>query len=325
MISRAMTPELFGGWLVPGRRGSRSPIGSSQVAPWARRSAAVIGEPAAARPALGAPRARPRTGRRSRRSRGAPANGRAPAGGRARPGASAGRAAGGPRPSPRRGRAGRRGCRSVRAHLDRVDVAVPGREAARGELDRRREDRVARQPAMPRVGGAPGANRAGGRDRSGPMSGNVACRRRASPRRRPRRARPDPLSAVWRPVAASQMSQNASPPIPQPWGMTTPSTAFVAIAASTADPPARSTPSPAAVARWWGATTAPCRPRGERQRGRAAARRGLHRARVYVAPARRNARLMAAAAGSAPGTLADMRRSLWPSSSAPSRSDSAPG
>ena len=84
-------------------------------------------------------------------------------------------------------------------------------------------------------------------------------------------ARPDPFSAVCRPSAASQMSQNASPPIPQPLGMTTPSTAFVAIAASTADPPARSTPSPAAVARWWGATTAPCG-RGQAARARAAGR-----------------------------------------------------
>src|SRR5258706_140234 len=57
------------------------------------------------------------------------------------------------------------------------------------------------------------------------------------------------------------MSQNASPPMPQPLGMTTARTAFVAIAASTAEPPARSKPSPAAVARWWGATTAPWRPR----------------------------------------------------------------
>ncbi len=62
-------------------------------------------------------------------------------------------------------------------------------------------------------------------------------------------ARPDPLRAVCRPVAASQISQNASPPMPQPLGITTPSAAFVAIAASTAEPPARSTPRPASVAR----------------------------------------------------------------------------
>ncbi len=42
--------------------------------------------------------------------------------------------------------------------------------------------------------------------------------------------------------------------------MTTASAAFVAIAASTAWPPARRIASPAAVARWWGATTAPRRP-----------------------------------------------------------------
>jgi hypothetical protein len=45
------------------------------------------------------------------------------------------------------------------------------------------------------------------------------------------------------------MSQNASPPMPQPLGMTTPRQAFVAIAASTALPPARNTADPAAVAR----------------------------------------------------------------------------
>src|SRR4029079_2380489 len=51
-------------------------------------------------------------------------------------------------------------------------------------------------------------------------------------------ARPETLSAIWRPAAAYQMTQNASPPMPHAQGMTTPSTAFVAIAASTADPPA---------------------------------------------------------------------------------------
>jgi hypothetical protein len=45
------------------------------------------------------------------------------------------------------------------------------------------------------------------------------------------------------------MSQNASPPIPQPDGMTTASAAFVAIAASTAEPPAARIDRPAAVAR----------------------------------------------------------------------------
>ena len=76
-----------------------------------------------------------------------------------------------------------------------------------------------------------------------------------------RAARPEPLSASWPARAASQMSQKASPPIPQALGMTTPRTAFVAMAASIAFPPARRTPSPAAVARWCGATTAPWRPR----------------------------------------------------------------
>ena len=67
--------------------------------------------------------------------------------------------------------------------------------------------------------------------------------------------------ASCRPVAASQVSQNASPPMPQPLGMTTPSAALVAMAASTAEPPARRTESPASVARWCGATTAPRAPR----------------------------------------------------------------
>ena len=74
-------------------------------------------------------------------------------------------------------------------------------------------------------------------------------------------ARPDPLSADWCCAGSSQMSQKASPPMPQPLGMTTPSAAFVAIAASTALPPARRIERPAAVARWWGATTAPWEPR----------------------------------------------------------------
>ena len=72
-------------------------------------------------------------------------------------------------------------------------------------------------------------------------------------------ARPEPLSATCSPAASSHTSQNASPPIPQPLGMTTPRTALVAIAASTAWPPAASTARPADVARWWGATTAPRR------------------------------------------------------------------
>ena len=61
--------------------------------------------------------------------------------------------------------------------------------------------------------------------------------------------RPDPLRATCSPAASSHTSQKASPPIPQPLGMTTPSTAFVAMAASTACPPAASTARPAAVAR----------------------------------------------------------------------------
>ena len=72
------------------------------------------------------------------------------------------------------------------------------------------------------------------------------------------------------------MSQKASPPIPQASPKTTASTAFVAIAASTALPPARRIPRPAAVARWWGATTAPLPPRA---RGAGTSGRGsLHAA-----------------------------------------------
>ena len=115
---------------------------------------------------------------------------------------------------------------------------------------------------------------------SGPRSGidSWPARRRAAASA-PAAARPDPLSATWRPAAASQISQNASPPRPQLWGATTPSTAFVAIAASTAEPPARRIARPAALARWWGATTAPWLPR--------AAGTGTHgRPSVTPAPAR---------------------------------------
>ena len=66
-------------------------------------------------------------------------------------------------------------------------------------------------------------------------------------------ARPEPFRAACRPAAWSQISQNASPPSPQPDGWTTASTAFVAIAASTAWPPARRTANPAAVVRLIGA------------------------------------------------------------------------
>ncbi len=68
------------------------------------------------------------------------------------------------------------------------------------------------------------------------------------------------------------MSQKASPPIPQASPKTTARTAFVAIAASTAVPPARRIPRPAAVARWWGATTAPRPPRA---RGAGTSGRGV--------------------------------------------------
>ena len=85
---------------------------------------------------------------------------------------------------------------------------------------------------------------------SGPRRGIVVTpRSRSVAASIPRALRPDPLSATWRDSAASQISQNASPPMPQWFGTTTPSTAFVAIAASTADPPVRRMWRPAAVAR----------------------------------------------------------------------------
>ena len=264
------------------------PIGSSQVAPWARRSAALIGEPAAARPAhwraASSPSYRSSKPAVARRS-----NDRASAGRRTSSPGCQRRACGRwteAQPAPRSGRSSEAAKRSA-LDLDRVDVAVPGREAARRELDRRGQDRVARQPAMPRVGGAPGAHGAGRRDRARPdeRQGRDAGARASAAASAAAGARPDPLSAVWRPVAASQMSQNASPPIPQPWGMTTPRTAFVAIAASTADPPARRTPSPAAVARWCGATTAPWR-----ARARGAGTSGLSRDAVSIGPSLRRRR-----------------------------------
>ena len=91
--------------------------------------------------------------------------------------------------------------------------------------------------------------------------------RRSRPARRKRTgfasagARPDPFSAVSVREPASQISQNASPPNPHAWGITTARAAFVAIAASTAVPPERRMSRPVAVARWWGATTPPWRPR----------------------------------------------------------------
>ena len=97
---------------------------------------------------------------------------------------------------------------------------------------------------------------------SGPRRGRVASPwDRSAAASAPAGARPDPFSATCARFAASQISQNASPPIPQALGMTVARTAFVAIAASTAWPPARRIERPAAVARWCGATTAPWRPR----------------------------------------------------------------
>jgi hypothetical protein len=53
------------------------------------------------------------------------------------------------------------------------------------------------------------------------------------------------------------MSQKASPPSPHMYPLTTARAAFVAMAASTALPPARSAPSPASVASACGDATAP--------------------------------------------------------------------
>ena len=130
-----------------------------------------------------------------------------------------------------------------------------------------------------------------------------ACRQAAGIRRRGCPARPVEcrLLVPWR---HPRSARSASPPIPQPSGMTTARAAFVAIAASTAEPPARSTPSPAAVARWWGATTAPWRPRAMGA-GTAAVRRSrvLHRSESSPSD-------VARAAASTQGGAAGRRRRL---------------
>ena len=96
-----------------------------------------------------------------------------------------------------------------------------------------RDSRPNRAWASPQERTAPGTVMLNGPRRGSvrrPRSRRVAASAAAA-------LRPEPLSAYWRASAASQTSQNASPPMPQPWGMTTPSTALVAIAASTALPP----------------------------------------------------------------------------------------
>ena len=102
------------------------------------------------------------------------------------------------------------------------------------------EDRVPRQPPEAGVGIAPRPDGARDRDRQrAALGGHRRPARAEAPPHRPRRRPPEPFSATCSPRAASQISQNASPPIPQPLGTTTPRTAFVAIAASTAEPPAQ--------------------------------------------------------------------------------------
>ncbi len=73
-------------------------------------------------------------------------------------------------------------------------------------------------------------------------------------------ARPDPLSATTFPVFAMRMRRKLSPPTPFMCGRTTARTPAIAIAASTALPPCRSTLAPVAVARAWSEVTAPAVP-----------------------------------------------------------------
>ena len=134
--------------------------------------------------------------------------------------------------------------------LDRPHELVVGGEAAAGELDRRREEVCPRQPPEAGMGVAPRADGAGTVIARGPRRGSVA--RPPGPQGggvRRRRGSPGAVERDRPAAASSQMSQKASPPIPQASPKTTASTAFVAIAASTALPPARRIPRPAAVAR----------------------------------------------------------------------------
>jgi len=57
---------------------------------------------------------------------------------------------------------------ALRTDLDGLDVAIPGGKAAGGELDRRRQDCVAREAAVAGVCGTPGADGPGRRDRARP-------------------------------------------------------------------------------------------------------------------------------------------------------------
>ena len=244
-----------------GSRGSRW----RSVRPTSRCARAGPRPGSASRPrpgrAPGARRGRRRRRHRSRRAPGSRACRRGPAGGPARPAATSGRATG-RRPRTRsRARARRRPAGRSRstAPMNPSQAGKPARASSMAGPSTSSR----RQPPEPRMGVAPRADRARDRDaqRSAPRQ-RRAVRDPARPRHRPRQhsgpnrsgraasSRPRPRSARTRRRRCRSHC-----------GMTTPRTAFVAIAASTAEPPERRTWSPAAVARWCGATTAPCEPR----------------------------------------------------------------
>ena len=180
-----------------------------------------------------------------------------------------------PRRTPRQARAPRRWTASPprsRRRSGPTPRTRPRASSMAGARTSARDSRPKRAWASPHDRTAPGTVIG-----SGPRRGIVRCpAARIATGSAAAGARPEPLRASWRPVAASQMSQNASPPMPQAQGITTPRTALVAMAASTAEPPARRMPRPAAVARWCGATTAPVVPRASAtgaQAGRRSRRR----------------------------------------------------
>ena len=264
-ISSATMPELFGGWRRdPDARGSRSRSARSRSTVGSR-GRRPIGDPAAASPRAwrSAELARRRS-RRTRRRRSARA---------CRKRRQPDTLAGSPRPTGRAVHPNKPAfrpiaCRTAARRLDRVDEAVPRREAAAassmaGASRSARGRRPNRAWASAQERTAPGTVIAADR---GAASGLEAGRSQHGRDRRAADDRPDPLSASSRPAAASQISQNASPPIPQASPSTTARTALVAIAASTADPPARRIPRPASLARWCGATNGPVRAADQRDR-----------------------------------------------------------
>ena len=216
---------------MPGavRRVGRDPdaavVGRDRLAP--RRGGAragprrVIGEPAAARPrawplaelalverveALVGERARGSPARAGRRTRSP---------GSPRPAVRAHdlQEAGDPGRSPRR----RRGAAASTASMKPSQAGKPARASSIAGA----EDRVRATAGPSRACASPHERTAPGTViDSGPRSGIVVeARGRGAPRRRRAAgARPEPLSATCSPAAASQISQNASPPIPQPFG-----------------------------------------------------------------------------------------------------------